>query len=83
VADAARYIRMPTDECEETVQRMFEKYHLPDLAYAVDGMLVRFDGAVRGLPVAMGCLCRTSSPGRDSTASTPWSLPTTPSGSAP
>jgi hypothetical protein len=46
---------MPTwAEMEETAQNMEEKYHLPDFAYGVDGMLVRFDGAVQGLPVGPG-----------------------------
>jgi hypothetical protein len=48
-------IRLPTvRESEETARRMFEKYHLPGFAYAVDGMLVRFDGAPRGIPVGPG-----------------------------
>jgi hypothetical protein len=55
VSSAPLYIKMPSDdECEATAQRMFEKYHLPNFAYAVYGMLVRFDGAVRSLPVGHG-----------------------------
>ncbi len=35
---------------QATAQRMEEKYHLPRFAYAVDGVVVRFDGKPRGIP---------------------------------
>jgi DDE superfamily endonuclease len=48
-------IRLPTErEMEGTARRMYAKYQLPGFAYAVDGMLVRFDGAPRSIPEGPG-----------------------------
>ena len=45
------HIMMPTyEQMEATAQRMEEKYHLPRFAYAVDGVVVRFDYKPRGIP---------------------------------
>lgn len=45
-----QYICMPTyAQMDATARRMLERFKLPRMAYAVDGMFVRFDGAVRGL----------------------------------
>ena len=38
------------DEMEDTSQRMLNRFHLPRFAMAVDGMMVRFSEAPRGLP---------------------------------
>ena len=46
---------MPSEEeMEATARRMEDKFGLPGFAYAVDGMLVRFDGAIFGVPVGDG-----------------------------
>jgi hypothetical protein len=45
-------IRLLTvQEMKKTARRIFEKYHLPGFAYAVDGLLVCCDGAPHGIPV--------------------------------
>ncbi len=42
---------MPTrEEMEATARRMEEKFHLPGFAYAVDGVVARFDGKPHGIP---------------------------------
>lgn len=33
---------------------MEDKFCLPDFALGIDGMFVRFDGAVRSIPVGVG-----------------------------
>lgn len=44
-------IHLPSHrQMRETADRMEEKFHLPNFAFAVDGMMVRFDEAPRGLP---------------------------------
>ena len=45
------FIYMPgVDEMLSTAERMQERFKLPRLAYAVDGMQVRFSDAPRGIP---------------------------------
>ena len=45
------FICMPNaDEMQKTAERMYERFRLPRLAFAVDGMHVRFPEAPRGLP---------------------------------
>jgi hypothetical protein len=47
----AQFIRMPTNqEMAETAQRLLDKFHLPDFAFGVDGVVVKFDGAPRNIP---------------------------------
>ena len=47
----ADYTFMPsTEEMVETSTMMQERFHLPRFAMAVDGMMVRFVEAPRGLP---------------------------------
>ena len=47
----ADYMFMPsTEEMVETSTMMQERFHLPRFAMAVDGMMVRFVEAPRGLP---------------------------------
>jgi hypothetical protein len=47
----AQHMRMPTEEqMHATAQRMLERFHLPRFAFAVDGMMVRFDVAPRDIP---------------------------------
>jgi hypothetical protein len=41
-------------EMEATAQRIEERFYLPRFAYAVDGMLVRFDVAPRGVLAGPG-----------------------------
>lgn len=54
-AVAPRYIRLPTfAEMEETARRMEEKFYLPGFALGLDGMFVRFDGAVKDIPIGNG-----------------------------
>ena len=46
-----QFVKMPkTDEMEDTSQRMLNRFHLPRFSMAVDGMMVRFSEAPRGLP---------------------------------
>jgi len=46
-----RFLKMPTEaQMAATAARMMEKHQLPQIAYAVDGMMVRFDTAPRGFP---------------------------------
>ena len=42
-----------TEEMVETSTMMQERFHLPRFAMAVDGMMVRFVEAPRGLPQGM------------------------------
>ena len=45
------YIKMPSREMlEDTARRMLQKYHIRDLGFGVDGMMVYFDGAPKNLP---------------------------------
>ena len=45
------FVFMPdTDQMTATSERMYNKFSLPRLAYAVDGMQVRFAQAPRGIP---------------------------------
>jgi hypothetical protein len=47
----ADYIKMPSnEEMRDTAQRILEKFDLPRFAFAIDGMMVVFDGAPRHLP---------------------------------
>ena len=51
----AEYVRLPTQEqSAATARRNLERFHLPGFAYGIDGMLVRFDDAIRGIPVGEG-----------------------------
>ena len=51
------YVRLPTAaERTRTAIEIEEKYRLPGFAYAVDGMLVRFDEAPRNIPQAYLCI---------------------------
>ena len=50
----ADFMFMPsTEEMVETSTMMQERFHLPRFAMAVDGMMVRFVEAPRGLPQGM------------------------------
>lgn len=52
---AHEYIVMPTvAEMRATADRMFERYHLPNFAYGVDGTFIRYEELPRGLPVGPG-----------------------------
>lgn len=45
------YIRFPTDaEKAETAQYILHRFGLPGFAYAVDGVIVKFEEAPRGIP---------------------------------
>ncbi len=47
----AEFIRMPSEEeMRRTAQRMEEKFNLPRFAFAVDGVMVRFDYEPRDIP---------------------------------
>ena len=47
----SEFIYMPSvDEMLSTAERMHDRFKLPRLAYAVDGMQVRFSDAPRGIP---------------------------------
>ena len=51
VSRRGQFIFMPTvTQMEETSRRMFERFHLPKFALAVDGVQVRFQDAPRKLP---------------------------------
>jgi len=51
----AEFIRLPTvAEMEATAARIEERFQLPNFAYGIDGMPVRFDEAIRGIPVGPG-----------------------------
>jgi hypothetical protein len=46
-----QHIRMPSDaEMQNTAERIAERFQIPRLALAVDGMMARFEDAPRGLP---------------------------------
>jgi hypothetical protein len=46
------YIAMPeATEMADTARRMLQLHRLPNFAYGVDGLIVKFDGQPRGLPV--------------------------------
>jgi hypothetical protein len=46
---------MPSEEEKQaTAARIFERFQLPRFAYAVDGMMVRFDSAPRNFPDTIG-----------------------------
>ncbi len=44
----------PEAEMLATAERMEQKFHLPGFAYGIDGMLVRYEGAPRGLEQGPG-----------------------------
>lgn len=45
-----QFIRMPNEaEMEETAERMYDQFHLPNFAFGVDGMQCCFEEAPRGL----------------------------------
>ena len=45
------FMRMPNhEEMSATARRMYERFGLQRFAFAIDGMLVRFDGAPRSIP---------------------------------
>jgi hypothetical protein len=47
----SQYIHMPTNrEMAETAQRMPDRFELPRFAFAVDGVVVKFDSAPWGIP---------------------------------
>jgi hypothetical protein len=47
----AEFIKMPTNrEKELTAKRMLDRFQLPRFAFAVDGVLAKFDSAPRGIP---------------------------------
>jgi hypothetical protein len=46
-----QHIRMPSEQqMSDTAQNMLERFDLPKFAFAVDGMMVRFDTAPRNIP---------------------------------
>ena len=47
----ANFLKMPSEEqMHATAARMMNRFHLPRFAFAVDGMMVRFDNAPRDFP---------------------------------
>jgi hypothetical protein len=51
----AKFLKMPTEEQKQaTAARMMADHHLPRMAYAVDGMMARFDTAPRNFPANIG-----------------------------
>ena len=54
-SDYRTQLWLPTEEqSAATARRNLERFHLPGFAYGIDGMLVRFDDAIRGIPVGEG-----------------------------
>jgi len=52
---APDYIRLSTEqEKATTAAYILRKHHLPNFAYGVDGMIIRFAGAPRDIPVGPG-----------------------------
>ena len=46
-----RYIHLPPRQTlEDTARRMLQRYHIPNLGFGIDGMLVFFSAAPRGIP---------------------------------
>ncbi len=47
----AQYIHMPTtQEIEETANRLEAQFHLSQFAFGIDGVVMKFDGALREIP---------------------------------